>query len=61
MICEKLKFEITVYHVTNMHRLISNSNIVSTKLQHEIKNKQKDRDAFDLQNIQRVGQSFFIF
>ena len=51
MVSEKLKFKITDYFVTSVH--ISILNIVSTKL--------KDRDALNLQNIKRLGQSFFIF
>ena len=35
------------------------SNIVSTNLLHENVNKQMDTDAFDLQDIVRVGQSFY--
>ena len=31
----------------------------STKLKHRNINKNKDKDAFDLQNIIRVGQSFY--
>ena len=39
---------------------ISILNIGSTKLLHKNKNKQEDKDAFDLQIIKRVGQSFYI-
>ena len=58
MICEKLKFKITVHFATCVHRSILNN--VLTKLQHKYINKMKDTDAFDLQNIKRVGQSFYI-
>ena len=58
LVCEKLKFKITVYFVIGERRLILN--IVSTKLQHKNINKHRDRDAFDLQNIKRVGKSFYI-
>ena len=57
MVCENLKFEITVYFVTSVHKSILK--IVSTKLYHKNINKKKDRDAFDIQNIKRVGQSFY--
>ena len=49
MVCEKLKFEITVYFVTCVQRLILNN--VSTKLWHRNINKNKDVDAFDLKKI----------
>ena len=58
MVCEKLKFKITIYFVACVHRLIFN--IVSTKLLRKNINKKKDRDAFDLQNIKRVGHSLYI-
>ena len=58
MVCENLKFKITVYFVTCVHRSILN--IVSIKLYHESINKKKDRDAYYLQNINRVGQFFYI-
>ena len=57
--CEKLKFKISVYFVTCVHRSILN--IVSTKLYHENINKQKDTDAFDLQNIKKSGTVFLCF
>ena len=56
MVCETLKYKIMVYFVTSVHKMISN--IVSSKLKHKNINKQKD--AFDIQNIERVGQSFYI-
>ena len=49
MVCEKLKFKITVYFVTSVHKMIIN--IVSLKIKN---NKHKDRGAFDLQNIKRA-------
>ena len=55
---EKLKIKITVYLVKYV--LISILNIVSTRLSHKGINKKKDRDAFNLQNIKRVGQ-FFLY
>ena len=58
MVCENLKIKITVYFITCVHRSILN--IVSTKLYHENINKKKDRDAYYLQNIKRVWQSFYI-
>ena len=57
MVCENLKFKIIVYLVTCVQRSILN--IVSTKY-HENINKKKDRDAYYLQNIKRVEQSFYI-
>ena len=53
-----MNYKITVYFVTCVQKLLFN--IVSTKLQHKNINKQKDRDAFDLQIIKRIGQSFYI-
>ena len=53
MVCEKLKFKIIVYFVTSVYTSILN--IVITTLWHKIIKKQKDRDVFDLQNINRVG------
>ena len=58
IVCEKLKFKITVYFVTCVHRSILN--IDSTKSYHKDVKKMKDRDAFDLQNIKRVGKSFYV-
>ena len=58
MVYENFKFKITVYFVTSVH--ISTLNIVSTKkTTHKNIKKQKDRDAFDFQNIKRVGQSLY--
>ena len=51
------RIKVTIYYVTNVNRSILN--IVSTKLQHKNINKQKDRDAFDLQNLKTMGQSFY--
>ena len=34
--------------------------MVSTNLLHENENKQMDTDAFDFQEIKRVGQSIFL-
>ena len=56
MLCEKLTFKIIF--VTYVQRLILN--FISTKLKHKNIYKQKDGDAFDIQNIKSVGQ-FFIF
>ena len=55
MVCGNLK--ITVYFVTGVHR--STLSIHITTLQHKNINEQKDRGAFDFQNIKRVEQSFF--
>ena len=55
---EKLKFKITVYFLTSVYKMVLN--IVSSKLQHKNINKHKDRCAFDLHNIKRMGQSFYI-
>ena len=41
MVCEKMKFKITVYFVTNVHKMVLN--IVSSKY--------KDRGTFEPQNI----------
>ena len=47
MVCEKLKYKITVHYVTSVHRSILN--IVSTKLKHfKNINKKKDIDTFFL-------------
>ena len=53
MVYEKVKIIIIVYFVTYVHRSILN--IVSTTLSHTSMNKRKI-----LQNIKRVGQSFYI-
>ena len=58
MVFENLKLKIIVYFVTSVYRSILN--IVSTKLYHKNINKQKDRDAFDLQN-KKSGAVFFYF
>ena len=52
-----MKFKITVYNVKSMHRFILN--IVPTKLYNKNKNKLKDRDSFDFQNIKRARQSLY--
>ena len=59
MICAKLIIKISIYFVTNVFSFLKN--IVSTNLQHKNKNKQIDTDAFDFQEIKRVGQSFLCF
>ena len=47
-----LKFKI-VYFVTSVYR--------SIKLKHKNINKQKERDAYDLQNIKKSGAVFLYF
>ena len=54
IICAKLKFKISLYFVTSMSRLIF------TKPKHKNENRKIDFDAFYLQEIERVGQSFYI-
>ena len=62
MACEKLKFENN--HIfcnktfISMHWLILKYSFHNTAAQSI--NKQNDRDAFDLQNIKWVGQSFYM-
>ena len=56
IICAKLKVKIFVYFVTSMFSFILN--IVSIKLKHKNENRNIDIDAFYLQEIKRVGQSF---
>ena len=58
MVCEKLKFKITVYFVTSVHTMVLN--IVSSKLLHENINKHKNRGGTIIYNIKRVKQSFYI-
>ena len=58
MVFEKLKFKITVYFVTCVHKSILN--IASTKLWHKNINIKKDRDAFDLK-IKKSGAVFLRF
>ena len=58
MIYVKLKIKITVYFVTSVFSFILK--IVSTNLWHENESKLIDTDAFDLQEIKRVGQSFYV-
>ena len=57
MICVELKIKISVYIVTSVFSFILI--ITSTNQYHE--NKQVGTDAFDLQEIERVGQSFLCF
>ena len=42
--------------VTSVHKMLLN--IVSSQLYHKNISKHKDRGAYDLPNIKRVGQSF---
>ena len=61
MICTKLIIKISVYilyAVTSVLNFILH--IVSTNLWPVDENKQMDTCAFVLQNIKRVGQSFYI-
>ena len=58
VICTKLKVKVSVYFITSMFIFILN--IVSTKPKHKNKNRKIDFDAFYLQEIKRVGQSFYI-
>ena len=52
MVCEKLKFKITVYFAKRVHKILFHQNCSI--------NKHNDRGAFGLQNIKRVGQSFYM-
>ena len=54
----KLKVKIPVYFVTNMFSFMLN--IVSTKPKQKYENGKIDFDSFYLQEIKRVGQSFYI-
>ena len=49
---KKSKFKVTVYFVTSVHKILFN--IVKNI------NKHKGRGAYNLQNLKRVGQSFYI-
>ena len=55
IVCTKLKINVSANSVTFQ------LNIVSTKLWHKNENRQIDFNAFDLQKIKRVGQSFLYF
>ena len=55
--CATLKATVFVYFVRMFNFIV---NIVSTKPKHKNENKKFDIDAFDLQEIKRVGQSFYI-
>ena len=59
MACAKKIVNVLLYFVTNMFSFILN--IVSTKLLQKNENRLIDFDAFDLQEIKRVGQPFYIF
>ena len=58
IICAKVKVKESVYFTTSMFSFILN--IVSPKPEHKNENRKIDFDAFFLQEIKRVGQSFYI-
>ena len=58
MIWAQLKVKVSVYFVTSMFSFILN--IVSTKQKHKKYNRNIDSVAFYLQEIKKVGQSFYI-
>ena len=55
----KLKVNISVSFVISVFSFILNA--VSTKLYHKNENRLIDFDAFNLQEIKIVGQSFYIW
>ena len=57
IICAKMKVKVSVYFVINIFSFILN--IVSTKAKHKNENRKIDFDALYLQEIKRVGQSFY--
>ena len=53
MICAKLKIKISVYFVCSVCFILNIE-------MHDYENKQMGTDAFDLQEIKRVGQYFYV-
>ena len=63
MVCEKMKFKITVYFVTSVRNGITYCFIKNKYIKYcfiKNKNKYKDRGVFGLQNIKKWS-SLFIF
>ena len=52
------KVEITKYFITSAFNFIIN--IISTNLKYKYVNNHKNREAFDIQEIKRVGQDLYI-